>query len=148
MPFVPELQKPILLCSFSVTGEVGVTVSVRHQVEARTVPSPVGRPIADIMSDVQVETPSPTYELRFDNVILSSVSEEFAFRDDVKAVGEGAQFARFEKSRYLEFANQLCHGPDVLIGPRYHYVLSCLNGRVDVIAREAPTIRLIGETSL
>lgn len=148
MPFAPELQKPIWLCSFSACGEVDVVVVVRYQVASPEVPSPIGRSISDIMSDVQVPTPSPTYELRFESVIVSAVSEEHAFRDDETAIGEGAQFARFENSKFLEFTNLMCYESDLLTGARYHYVLSCINGRVDVVARRAPTIRLIGETSL
>jgi hypothetical protein len=148
MSFVPELQRPIWLCSFALSGAIGVKVVVRHEVPSPEVRSPIGRAISDVMSDVQVITPSPTYELSFVNVIVSSVSEDFAFRDDETAVGEGVQFARFEKSKFLDFLNLTCYEPDILTGPRYHYVLRCLNGRVDVVAREAPVIRLIGETSL
>jgi hypothetical protein len=100
------------------------------------------------MSYTRVELPTPTYELTFNHVMVSSVSEEFAFRNDETAVGDGAQFARYTKSKFLEFMDQQCYESDVLTGSRFHYVISCLNGRVDVVAREAPTIKYIGETSL
>lgn len=148
MQFVPELQKPLWLCSFFTRGELEIVAVVRHQITLPDLPSPVGRSISDVMSYARVETPSPTYELTFQSVMVSSVSEEFAFRDDETAIGEGAQFARYSRSKFLEFMDERCYEPDVLVGARYHYVLSCLNGRVDIVARVAPTIRLIGDTSL
>lgn len=148
MSFVPELQQPLWLCSCMARGELDVVAVVRHSARAPRIPSPIGRSASDVLSYTYVSPPSPTYELTFGNVMVSAVSEEFAFRNDDSAVGEGKQFARYERSSFLAFMGQQCNEADVLRGNRFHYVLSCLNGRVDVVAREAPSIRYLGETSL
>lgn len=147
MKFVLELQRPIWLCSYSARPEVEVEVVVRHVVGPPEIESPIGRSAFDVMSYAYVAPPSPTYEISFTKVIVSSLSEEFAFKDDETEIGEGAQFARFEKSKYLDFINDMCYEQDILGGSRYHYVISCYNGRIDVVTRESPMIRLIGQTS-
>lgn len=148
MLFVPELQKPLWLCSYVARDELDVVAVVRHQIAGPDMPSPIGRSISDVMSYTRVELPTPTYEITFRHIMVSAVSEEFAFLNDDTAVGEGAQFARYEKSSFLDFMSQRCYESEILRGARFHYVISCLNGRVDVVAREAPTIKFIGETSL
>jgi hypothetical protein len=147
MSFVPELQRELVLISLARTGEEGLRLVVRHASGEVPRDPPEGRSGWDVLSMPSIAIPTSTYEIFFASVPAYCVTLEQYSVQDAQEVFEGAQFRRYKSSRFLAFHTSSCHGEDLYSGPRFHYGIYCQNGLVDVVARDAPSIALLGESA-